>query len=254
MNQVGLFAKFWQPGRVKTRLAADLDDKSACQIYQYFLSHLVSQLDNVGDRRTIVYSPGDRKTDFQAAAGACWQTFPQSDGDLGQRMKVYFEHSLQVDAGEQDSDAVPVISASSGKTLDQPIKIGKTIVIGSDCPQLSASDIEHAFAQLDHEPVVLGPSNDGGYYLIGMRGECVDVFENIDWSTERVLGQTRDRLKSLGVRWTELDQKSDIDNLESLLSYHSDAKEASQLGDPDFILLGAIDGVLAEHRRRGDRV
>ncbi len=172
-------------------------------------------------------------------------------------MKRYFEHTLQVDVDEHDTDAVAQISEKSSVTPDLANvagkTAGKTIVIGSDCPQLSPDDMEHAFARLDHEPVVLGPSNDGGYYLIGMRNECVNVFENIDWSTERVLMQTRSRLELLGVGWTELDTKSDIDNLESLLGFHSDAKETSQPGAPDFVLLGAIDGVLAEHRRQKGR-
>ena len=238
MNHVGLFAKFWQPGRVKTRLAADLDDKSACAIYQYFLSHLINQLQPAGDARTIVYSPAERKSEFNAAAGVCWQTTPQAEGDLGHRMKTFFQQSFQAARGAD----VATTEASANH---------KTVVIGSDCPQLTAADIEEAFDRLDEQPVVLGPTDDGGYYLIGMKNDCFDVFEEIDWSTEQVLPQTRARLKSLEIGWTELKQKNDIDNLEDLLGYHSAATASSQPGDPDFVLLGAIAGALAKHQQRG---
>ena len=237
MNELGLFAKFWQPGRVKTRLAADLNENASCLLYQYFLSHLINQLDQAGDCRTIVYSPADRTSDFEAAAGTNWQITPQIDADLGQRMRTFFELSLNRD----------VDPSKSGDSSAR-----KTVVIGSDCPQLTARNIQQAFDQLDQEPVVLGPTDDGGYYLIGMRDECFSLFEDIDWSTPQVLPQTRERLKSIGVGWTELDQKNDIDDLADLMSYHSAAKKTSQPGDSDFVLLGAIDGVLAAHLPRGD--
>ena len=126
-------------------------------------------------------------------------------------------------------------------------------MIGSDCPQLTASNIQQAFDQLDREPVVLGPTDDGGYYLIGMRDECYGVFEDIEWSTERVLSQTRERLESLGIGWTELDQKSDIDTLKDLLAYHADAIATSQPGSADFNLQGAIAGVLAAQPNAGGK-
>lgn len=237
MNELGLFAKFWEPGRVKTRLAANLDDKSSCELYQYFLSHLINQLGQAGDCRTIVYSPADRTREFQAAAGGSWQLTPQVDEDLGQRMSAFFELSLHRKSGEPTGS-----NAADSR---------KTVVIGSDCPQLTARDIQQAFDQLDQEPVVLGPTDDGGYYLIGMRDECFGLFEDIEWSTERVLTQTRARLESLGVGWTELDQKSDIDTLKDLLAYHSDAIANSQPGSADFNLQGAIAGVLARHSKGG---
>lgn len=230
MNELGLFAKFWQPGRVKTRLAADLDEKASCLLYQHFLSHLINQLGEAGDCRTIVYSPANRTPEFQTIAGTRWQATPQTEGDLGQRMRAFFDLSLH-----RVSDCA--------ESADSTVR--KTVVIGSDCPQLTASDIQQAFDRLEQEPVVLGPTDDGGYYLIGMRDECFGVFKDIDWSTDQVLPQTRGRLKSLGVGWTELDQKSDIDTLKDLLAYHADAIATSHLGSPDFNLQGAIAGVLA---------
>ena len=238
MNELGLFAKFWQPGRVKTRLAADLSEKASCRLYQHFLSHLINQLGQAGDCRTIVYSPADRKPEFQKAAGTRWQTTPQVDSDLGQRMRAFFELSLRRAADP----------ATSGDSSTR-----KTVVIGSDCPQLTARNIQQAFDRLDQEPVVLGPTDDGGYYLIGMRDECFGLFEDIEWSTERVLTQTRERLKSLNVGWTELDQKSDIDTLKDLLAYHADAITTSQPGSADFNLQGAIAGVLASHQNAGGK-
>jgi len=198
------------------------------------LSHLINQLGLAGDCRTIVYSPADRTPEFQAAAGDSWQVTPQVDKDLGQRMRAFFEQSLQRAVDNTDAGASR-----------------KTVVIGSDCPQLTASEIQQAFDQLDQEPVVLGPTDDGGYYLIGMRDECFGLFEDIEWSTERVLTQTRERLKSLGIGWTELKQESDIDTLDDLLAYHSQAIASCQPGSSDFTLQGAIAGVLARHSNAG---
>lgn len=238
LNELGLFAKFWQPGRVKTRLAADLDEKASCLLYQHFLSHLINQLEQVGDCRTIVYSPADRTPEFQTIAGTRWQTTPQAAGDLGQRMKAFFDFSLHRVSDSEDS-------------VDSTVR--KTVVIGSDCPQLTAGNIQQAFDRLEEEPVVLGPTDDGGYYLIGMRDECFGLFDDIDWSTDQVLTQTRARLRSLGVGWTELDQKSDIDTLKDLLVYHADAIATSQLGSADFNLQGAIAGVLAGYPNAGGK-
>ena len=78
------------------------------------------------------------------------------------------------------------------------------VLIGSDSPTMPAQFIDDAFAALDSDPVVLGPSRDGGYYLVGAAGQVPPIFTEIDWSTPAVWRQTVDRLGKAGCRFAEL--------------------------------------------------
>jgi len=78
------------------------------------------------------------------------------------------------------------------------------LLIAGDCPSLSSADLEHAVALLDEWPVILGPAPDGGYYLLGGTAPLPDLFTDMPWGTDRVIDETRRRLQSLGLRWTEL--------------------------------------------------
>ena len=89
MRQLGIFAKYWQPGRVKTRLAADLGDSAACEIYQAFVETTISRLDEFPSRRVLCFWPKERVAEFEAIARK-WVLQPQSPGDLGERMGDYF--------------------------------------------------------------------------------------------------------------------------------------------------------------------
>ncbi len=86
-------------------------------------------------------------------------------------------------------------------------------MIGSDCPTLTVADVQSAFDRLKHHDVVLGPTEDGGYYLIGARHEMPDVFTNIAWSTPQVWAATVDRLSHFGTRWSALQTRYDVDDV-----------------------------------------
>ena len=192
VNHLGLFAKFWEPGRVKTRLAATLGNQLACELYEIFLFHLLDSIAPVSDHTTVVFSPPDREADFRAAIALNWMLEPQSEGDLGDRMRNFF-------AGQFSS-----ASSAQRKT--------KVVVIGADCPQLSVTEIQTAFDELDKNDVVIGPSTDGGYYLLGMQGGLAEVFDDIDWSTSKVLPQTTQRLDQLNKSYALLPAKTDVDD------------------------------------------
>ena len=85
-------------------------------------------------------------------------------------------------------------------------------MIGADCPQLSVTEIQTAFDELDKNDVVIGPSTDGGYYLLGMQGSLAEVFDDIDWSTSKVLPQTTQRLDQLNKSYALLPAKTDVDD------------------------------------------
>ena len=196
VNHLGLFAKFWEPGRVKTRLAATLGNQLACELYEIFLFHLLDSIAPVSDHTTVVFSPPDREADFRAAIALNWMLEPQSEGDLGDRMRNFF-------AGQFSS-----ASSAQRKT--------KVVVIGADCPQLSVTEIQTAFDELDKNDVVIGPSTDGGYYLLGMQGGLAEVFDDIDWSTSKVLPQTTQRLDQQNKSFALLPAKTDVDDESAL--------------------------------------
>lgn len=197
VTHLGLFAKFWQPTRVKTRLAEKIGANAASQIYYEFLEFLLRQHRATANRRTVVFSPGGRLSEFSRLCGRDWELSPQSSGDLGNRMKTFFQHAF-----EQNRSS-------------------KVIVIGSDCPLLDQSRILHAAECLDRNPVVIGPSPDGGYYLIGMNKPYLEIFENVAWSTPQVLPQTLGILDREQIGYDLLPEMYDVDDyydLEMLMS------------------------------------
>lgn len=225
-NQLGLFAKFWQPGRVKTRLAAGIGDEKACDLYYVFLNYLIKKLRSVGTDRCLVYSPPERESSFQAIIPDSWELYPQSMGCLGTRMHSFFFDQFE-----------------SVRSSEHPIR--KVVIIGADCPQIKSATVEQAFANLDQAPVVIGPSVDGGYYLLGMREMCFDIFRGIEWSTPTVLESTVEQLDRQRIEFTLLDPQEDVDELESLLALEQKMTRDLQgrallLDDPEANLLEEI--------------
>jgi rSAM/selenodomain-associated transferase 1 len=191
MRQLGMFAKYWQPGAVKTRLAAGIGDEPASEIYRCFLRTLVRRLQAAADRRVIVYAPRTRRGEFASLAGDQWALEPQATGDLGRRMSQFFDSALARDKGS-------------------------IVLIGSDSPTLPIQYVEQAFDLLREFPVVLGPSRDGGYYLIGAARHIPCVFTDIAWSSSRVWEQTVARLRHQGSRFATLPSWYDVDDLNGL--------------------------------------
>jgi len=90
------------------------------------------------------------------------------------------------------------------------------VMIGADLPTLPLSHLRAAFAALERRPVVLGPSLDGGYYLIGLRAPQPELFEGIAWSTSQVLSQTIERINQLGLQVQCLEPWYDVDTIDDL--------------------------------------
>ncbi|HAW78474.1 MAG TPA: glycosyltransferase, partial [Balneola sp.] len=118
----------------------------------------------------------------------------QIEGDLGEKMKDAFKKSF--DSGGE-----------------------KIVLIGSDCPTLTNEVLEQAFNELNTSDVVFGPSEDGGYYLIGMSSYNPEVLEGIDWSTEKVMEQTEAKAKHIGIKLTKLKYLNDIDTEQDWKEY-----------------------------------
>lgn len=187
-----MFAKYWQAGRVKTRLAKRLGSEAAAELYRAFVAALLTRLKTVADRRVLAFTPPDRRVDFARFAGERWQLEPQGAGDLGSRIERYLAAALN--RGAQ-----------------------RVVLIGSDSPLLPIARIEQAFRLLADCDVVLGPSDDGGYYLVGVSGSVPRIFDGIAWSTPHVWPQTLAHIERLRLRFSAMPSYYDVDDLQDLI-------------------------------------
>ncbi len=203
---LGIFAKYWEPGRVKTRLARSLGNKKAAKIYEAFVAATVARLSAVHCTRVLAYWPDDSRTRvaFESAEAQGWSLVPQTEGNLGERMAGYFIQ--QFAAGTE-----------------------RVVLLGTDSPNLPLVEVQEAFEHLKTSDVVLGPTDDGGYYLVGAANRVPPIFEEIPWSTPEVLPKTITCLEKAGLSYTMLDPWYDVDeiyDLHRLVEDLSDEREA----------------------------
>jgi rSAM/selenodomain-associated transferase 1 len=191
-----IIARYPEPGKTKTRLARDLGDSAVAQLYQAFLTDLAHRLGGLTYDLYWTYTPAH--VDYQSFVAslapehaARMRTFAQQGPDLGARLLHAFQETRA--RGYQH-----------------------TILIGSDSPHISVEIVERALTALDDADVVLGPAEDGGYYLIAMH-EPHDVFSAIPMSTAVVTEMTIAAAQQQGLRVTLIDQLFDIDELPDLL-------------------------------------
>ncbi len=205
LNHLGLFAKYWEAGQVKTRLGRSIGVEAASELYLAFVKHLLQQLADTANYRTLCFWPPSRQMDFQQLLTQLgmgrqrWRLQAQADGDLGQRMKSFFDQSFAVVAEDQPPSAAR-----------------HTVLIGSDSPDIPRQFVNDAFDWLENCDVVIGPCRDGGYYLIGMRHETQSIFDGIPWSSAAVLTETCRLLDELPVSYRLLPVWDDVDELADL--------------------------------------
>ena len=147
-------------------------------------------MERAGNVAVAVYFEGGTQFQMRRWLGPGVSFQPQSQGNLGERMRTAFQ-----DASRQGFHRV--------------------VLIGSDIPKLTTNHLKKAFETMDEHNLVLGPSTDGGYWLVGMNG-AYDIFDGIDWGTEKVLRQTIGRAKTFGLKPLLLDPLDDMDTLEDL--------------------------------------
>jgi rSAM/selenodomain-associated transferase 1 len=189
---LAMFAKFWQPGQVKTRLAAAVGDQPASEVYRASIDALLSRFEKIADGRELVYWPPERREEFSRLVGEReWRVRPQCEGDLGARMAHYFTEAFAA-------------------------RHHCVVLIGSDAPTLPRECVEEAFELLHRHSVVLGPSDDGGYYLVGLAGRVPPIFEGIPWSSAEVWSVTVARLAAAGIDFAVLPPWYDLDELPDL--------------------------------------
>jgi rSAM/selenodomain-associated transferase 1 len=188
----GVLIKFPVPGTVKTRLAKDIGEAAATEIYRQLAEEVLlrTRPETREYERIIFYSPTDMLGRFEEwIPGERFR--PQKGGDVGEVMSNAFNEMFDYGAA-------------------------KAVVTGTDIPGLHRGIIGQAFSELDRSEVVIGPAEDGGYYLIGMKLPRPEVFHGISWGTAKVLRETLSRIKELQLTPSILAPLSDLDNVGDL--------------------------------------
>ena len=197
---VAIMAKVPRAGAVKTRLCPPLSPDEAAELYECFLRDKVAQVRMLeGALGTIAFTPDDARSVFEALAPG-FGLIAQRGDDLGSRLLA---------------------------TLDALLRDGScgAVATDSDTPTLPTAFLQQAIEIMStaSADVVIGPSDDGGYYLIGMRQPWPALFERMPWSTAEVLPETLRRAEAKGLRvtclptWFDVDTPRDLDRLAASL-------------------------------------
>jgi rSAM/selenodomain-associated transferase 1 len=187
-----VFARQPRAGRVKTRLWPDLGACGATEVYRRLLDRTLEIVDRTaGLDRCLYAAERDELGYFERRLTAAWRVELQSRGDLGARMHSALNQLLT--------------------------KVSCACLIGSDCADFSSSDLSAAFDALAHgSDVVLGPTADGGYWLIGLRVDREALFRDVPWGTDRVFRQTVAAIDRAGLTAHYLPVRHDVDRVEDL--------------------------------------
>lgn len=185
---VCVFAKPPRAGQSKTRLAATLGDGGAARLAEAFLRDTWTKVTAVGWARPVLATT-DEHDPIWASLG-CADVWPQGAGDLGRRMERVLFRAVSLH--------------------------GAAIAVGTDCPLLSESDLDLAAMALRAHDVVIGPSADGGFYLLGVR-QCTDgLLDGVAWGTDQACAQTMDRVQAAGLTIGVLQMLFDVDRPEDV--------------------------------------
>jgi rSAM/selenodomain-associated transferase 1 len=182
-----VFARIPRLGEVKTRLAAGLGAEGALAAYRELLDHALAQASAcTGVTRWLCLSGEDPQGEGERLASRHRMRLSrQAPGDLGWRMRVALRDCL-----------------ARGR---------RAVLIGCDSPPIDASLLREAFDALRDRDLVFAPTEDGGYALVGARTDAGPIFSAIDWSTDRVMAQTRERAGQSGLSVAELPRIWDVD-------------------------------------------
>ena len=257
MDTVLLFTRYPTPGRCKSRLVPALGPRGAAEVQRQLTEWLVARLKPgaaAGRYRLVIAYTGASQRAMRTWLGPAPVWLKQGTGGLGERLNRAFQWAFGHGAS-------------------------RVVAIGADCPEVTPPLLSDAFAALERSPLVLGPARDGGYYLVGLRRPCPELFRNIPWGTSDVLQTTLDRARQLGLELVLLPTLRDVDEPADL-PYWRDLRarpaslsvviptlnEADQIAttlkavtaeQPDEILVadgGSTDGTVERAEHAGARV
>ena len=204
-----IFARNPKPGTVKTRLHSRYTPDQAAAIYRAFIRDTVNAATKVNvDRRCVACDPPGSEAELAVLTGPGWVLFPQVSADLGERMYRAARHCFDLGAG-------------------------RVVILGTDVPSLPPHHVDRAFELLQEHEIVLGPSMDGGYYLVGLARPLHEIFRDIAWSTEHVFRQTLERVRALRLTAGILPSWYDVDTPEQLDHLVDDTRAQLQAGMAD---------------------
>jgi uncharacterized protein len=190
-NSVLIMVRYPVAGKAKTRLAADMGPEKAAEFYRICARQILREVGGLPkkvDKYIYFTDSGDRQN-VEEWAGPGFNFKAQAGEDLGERLVNAFRE---------------VFSAGAGKA----------VIIASDVPDISAGIISEAIEDLDCCDIVLGPSHDGGYYLLGMSTPHEELFQGIPWSSAEVTDRTLAKAGKMGLTACLLPTLIDIDNFE----------------------------------------
>jgi rSAM/selenodomain-associated transferase 1 len=170
-------------GMVKTRLAAEVGDRHALRLYRVMAGRVLTAVRTAGLDAIIWFTPPESLAEMEHWLGDSWDLRPQVTGDLGTRLTAA-------------ARAVP--------------RGHPWMAVCANCPSITATVLRQACLDLERAGVVVGPTYDGGYYLIGGRTPLPDIFTAMPWGTKRVLAETRVRLARISAVWHELPTLRDV--------------------------------------------
>jgi len=187
-NILIVFVKYPEPGKVKTRIARELGAERAAHIYSQMAKRIIGKVWRPDAYRAVIFfDPQYREMDVRSWLGIDNVSYaPQSTGTIGDKMSNAFERVFSEGAG-------------------------KAVLIGTDVPEITADIVITACGMLNDTDVVLGPSYDGGYYLIGLRRFEPALFRDIDWGTATVFDRTLNRIIEKNLSHKSLDTLKDVD-------------------------------------------
>ncbi len=188
---MAVMTKAPRPGQVKTRLTPPLQPDESAALNRVFLQDISSAITAVGPwvQGIGCYTPVGSEDEYRDIFPAGFELIAQQEGEFGERLFGAVDDLFSVG-------------------------FGAVCLINSDSPTVLVSSFAEAARVLaqPNDSLVIGPSDDGGYYLIGMKQRHRALFERIDWSTDRVLSQTRERAAELGLTVHLLPPCYDVDD------------------------------------------
>jgi len=201
-----IMSKIPLPGHTKTRLMPELTSQECVEFHRACLNDIVHTVINLGVPVFLYYapSPSEYKSGVDFRDNKWWgldnylysqiMMFPQLGKDLGERM-----HKA---------------------ALERIAEQGAVLFLGCDLPDLPVGILEEAAELLESSDVVLGPAEDGGYYLLGIKKATSFLFDNIPWGSSKVLAETLDRIHKNDLSVLFLERRRDIDNWKDIKEYY----------------------------------
>jgi len=200
-----IFAKQPVPGKVKTRLAADLGNDFAVEFYKKCAAHIfneVSELHNFGIDCYLFYGIDDDVSEVKTWVDKNFIFNRQTEGDLGNKM----------------SNAFQKVFAD---------KVSKAIIVGADVPDITTEILLKAFNALEQNDIVISPSHDGGYNFLGLNNFYPDLFQSIKWSTDEVFQKTINKTEELGLNIEIAESLLDIDDKTDFMNWTADLESGN---------------------------